>query len=241
LLLDAEQVNDSSSRRFTIFRPMMRRALLCGAALLAAGCHHDPPATPPEPKLMPATPLALSATATQHIVLLPSFGMSVAPNVPVAWRAGIGQGDDVLRSLDSSIARTLDDRGLHRAWIFPADLERTFRREPTYAPDPRLLFEIPLLAVNLAVGATAPSELADQLSRLIRFHEGARFVLAPVGLRFEATPAGLAGARIRLVLIDGRTGEVNWIGDISGDVSPTFAPVVLTSLGDRIAGLIVGP
>src|SRR5579859_3173857 len=144
LLADTEQVNDRSQSNQLFSRMSMyalgRRGLVSVAAIFAialiAGCHHDPPATPPAPKAMPAAPLALSALATQRIVLIPSFGLWVAPDVPAAWRTGLSRPDDELRALDSAIVSSLSARGVNRTWIFPAALDRDHRRNPNYVPDP---------------------------------------------------------------------------------------------------------
>lgn len=209
---------------------------------LLAGCHHDPAATaaaPAPPKLVPAAPLALSALAAQHIVLLPAFGLTVAPDVPVAWRAGMRPVDAELRKLDSAIATSLTDRGLNRTWIFPVDLAKDHRRNPDYVPDPYLLPEIPLLVPRLEVGNTAPVDLASQIRTFISFHEGSRFVLAPVGPRFEVVAPGSVRATLRIVILDARTGQVNWIGDVGGDAGASYSPAVLTALAERVGGLIV--
>ena len=216
-----------------------RRPLVPLAIILAVGCHHSPPAGPPTPTLFPAAPLALSAAATQRIILLPSFGMSVSPEIPIAQRASFGPSAVTLERLDSALAAVLSDRGITRAWILPSALERDFKRSPTYVTDPHLLFEIPLLVPNLAIANTAPSELAAQIRTYVSFHDGSRFVLAPVALRFEPGLGGGVGARLRLVMLDGRTGEVTWIGDVNSETRPAFDQFVLTSLAERVAGLVV--
>ena len=221
-------LDGSSLRRVTIL-----------AAALSAGCHHDPPATAAAPKAMPAAPLALSALATQHIVLIPSFGLWLAPDVPATWRTGLGRVDAELRSLDSAIVSSLSARGVNRTWIFPAALDNDHRRNPTYVPDPYLLPEIPLLVPKLEVGNTAPVDLASQLRTFISFHDGSRFVLAPVGPRFELGAGGSVRATLRLIVLDGRTGEVTWVGDVSGDAGAAFSPTILTALAERVGGLIV--
>ena len=183
--------------------------------------------------------MALSATATQHIVLLPSFGMSVSQDIPIERRSSFGPSAATLQRLDSALAAVLTDRGITRAWILPSELERDFKRSPSYVPDPHLLFEIPLLVPNLEIGNTAPTELASQIRTFVAFHDGARFVLAPVALRFEQGLGGGVGARLRLVMLDGRTGQVTWVGDVNGETRPSFDQLVLTSLAERVASLVI--
>jgi len=207
-------------------------------AVLTGGCHHDPPAVAPAPTPMPAEPLALSALATQHIVLIPSFGMWVAPDVPATWRTGLGRPDDELRSLDSAIVTSLSARGVNRTWIFPRDLDRDHNRNPIDVPDPHLLPEIPLLVPRLEVGNTAPLDLQFALRRFIDFHQDTRFVLAPVGPRFESVAGGSVRATLRLIVLDARTGQVNWVGDVGGDAGPAFSPTILTALAERVGDLV---
>ena len=146
-----------------------------------------------------------------------------------------------MRRLDSAIVTSLSNRGINRSWVFPADLERDHRRNPTYVPDPYLISEIPLLVPRLEVGNSAPIDLASQLRTFISFHDGSRFVLAPVGPRFEMAAPNSVRATLRIVILDARTGQVTYIGDVGGDAGPQYSPAILTALAERVGGLVVNP
>ena len=63
----------------------------------------------------------------------------------------------------------------------------------------------------------------------------------PVELRFEQDKSGQGIAVLRLALLDGRLGEVRWVGEVKSDPSPTLSRAVLASLAGRIADLITTP
>jgi hypothetical protein len=68
-------------------------------------------------------------------------------------------------------------------------------------------------------------------------------VLLPIELRFEPdTTAGLGVAVLRLALVDGRLGEIRWIGNVRSDPSPTFSrATLLASIAVHLADLIAAP
>ena len=74
-----------------------------------------------------------------------------------------------------------------------------------------------------------------------QFEDRARAVLLPIELRFDKDSTGQGVAVVRLALIDGRLGEVQWIGDVRGDPSPTFSPALLTSLAAHLSDMIAAP
>ena len=48
-------------------------------------------------------------------------------------------------------------------------------------------------------------------------------------------------AVLRLVLVDARTTEFMWIGEVQSDPAATFGPAVLASLASHFADLVISP
>jgi hypothetical protein len=62
-----------------------------------------------------------------------------------------------------------------------------------------------------------------------------------VELRFDRTPEGQGVAVLRLALLDGRVGDVLWIGDVRSAPASSFSREILTSLAAHSADLIAAP
>src|SRR5207247_1057749 len=90
----------------------------------------------------------------------------------LGWAASIARPRSMLRALDSAIVAELAQRGLRSRWYFPADLERSYKSNPTYAPDPYALAAEPLRG-KLELGKPFPDPLASQLRVLVALHEDA--------------------------------------------------------------------
>ena len=181
---------------------------------------------------------ALSGLAAQHVVILPAYGVHVLPDLD--WAAAVGRPADVARTLDADILAALDERGLRKTWIFPDQLEQSYRRNSTYATDPYGLAEEPLRAPGLSADARLPEPLASQLRTLVALHEDARLVLAPVDLRFEKAGTGGRGV-LRLVLIDPRYSSVVWVGELSSDAQPAFGPAISAGIASQLANVVSVP
>lgn len=215
-------------------RARFRRVVL--ALPLAAGCAAaaPKPAAPPEPSQH-----ALSGLARVPVAMLPTYAVHVMPGL--AWADAIGPTDAVRQTMDADIAAAFEDRGLRHVWVFPPELEASFKRNASYATDPRELAEEPLRSPSLALDARIPEPLASQLRTLVALHDDVRLVLAPVDLRFE--PAGAAAGRavLRLVLVDARLSSVRWMGEITSDTASTFGPVLTASIAAKLAGVVATP
>jgi hypothetical protein len=211
-------------------------ALGCAFAVSAGGCGGSASQTPaqaPAPRELPDH--ALSGLAAQHIVLLPTYSVRIAPNL--AWSSAVGRPVDVQRTLDADLLAALDERGLRKVWIFPEDLAQSYRRNASYSTDPYGLAEEPLRSSMLAVDQRLAEPLASQLRTLIALHEDARLVLAPVELRLE--PAGTGGRGVlRLVLLDPRMSVPRWIGEVASDPAPAYGPVISASIASKLANLV---
>lgn len=159
----------------------------------------------------------------------------------LGWTARIPRSREYLRSFDAALADELAARGLKSQWVWPADLVRAARANPSYAVDPYGLAAAPLRSPTIASGTRIGDPLATQLRTMVALQERARAILLPVELRFEKDTTGQGVAVVRLALIDGRLGEVRWIGDVRSEPSPTFSGALLTSLAAHLSDLIAAP
>ena len=206
-----------------------RRTLV--ASLLVAGVACGGAAKPnTQPELADHS---LSGLAAQHIVLLPTYSIRVMPGL--SW--SVGRPMDIQRTLDADLLAALDERGLRKIWIFPEDLQASFKRNATYAADPYTLAEEPLRSPALNTQQRLPEPLASQLRTLVALHEDARLILAPVEVRFEPTGTG-GRAVLRLVLVDPRLSRPTWIGEVVSDSTTAFGPVISASLAAKLANLV---
>ena len=208
--------------------------LLCSLSLAIAGCGGKP-AQPPEP-LVPVRPLA--ALAAQHVVVAPTYKLRETD--VLGWTAQIPRSREYLKSLDDEIAFALGERGLKSQWIWPADLQKSMRGNPTYAVDPYTLAADPLRNPDLAAGSKVGEPLATQLRTTVALQD-ARAVMIPVELHFEKEKDGQGIAVLRLAVLDGRLGEVRYISNVKSDPSPTFSRALLASVANKVADLVTAP
>ena len=205
--------------------------LLFSAAPFLGACKTSSP-TPAQP-----AEHALSGLAAQHVVLLPTYVVRVAPGL--GWT--VPRLTEVARTQDADIAEAFRDRGI-RTWILPSGLDSAFRRNPTYATDPHTLAEEPLRSPSLSGDQRLPEPIASQLRTIVALHDDTRLVLAPVELRIEAATGGASpGAGrgvLRLVLVDARTSSVRWVGDVTSDPAPAFGPSITASIASKLSAVI---
>lgn len=220
-------------------RPFLH--LLCALTLATTACGGSGASTPstvPEPQA-PVRPFA--ALMAQQVIVAPTHSMREAD--ALGWTKQVPRSRELMRALDSAITHELGERGITHQWIFPADLVRAARSSPAFSQDPYALAADRLRADNVGPGTSVGSPLIMQLRTMIALQENARIVLLPVELRFERdTTAGQGVAVLRLALLDGRLGEVRWIGDVRSDPVSTFSrDALLTSVAAHLADLIAAP
>lgn len=208
----------------------MRRLPLSCLLLAAFTASFTACGGPPKPAPEPAEH-SLANLAAQHIALLPTYATRVVPGL--GWTS-IDRPADLKTTLDADILAAFDERGIRKQWIFPADLARGHRQNPTYTADPFELAEEPIRASALVLETRLPEPLASQIRGLIALHEDVRYVLAPVELRFEKAGTGGRGV-LRLVLVDARLSSVKWIGEISSDTLPAFSPAISAGIASKFA------
>jgi hypothetical protein len=206
--------------------------LCCLPLLLACGGGQQTSQTS-SPAPAPSRPLA--SFAGQRVVLTPVYRLREGD--PLGWGAQIPRSRELLRALDTALASELAQRGLEKLWVYPADRSRSMRASPTYAVDPYALAVEPLRSASVAPGGKLGDPLVSQLRTVVALHDS-RAVLLPVELRFDRDKSGQGIAVLRAVLVDGRVGEVRWVGEAASDPAPAFSRAVLASVASRFADLI---
>lgn len=226
--------------RRTFHHIIVTRSLrhLCVFAILLAACHGGTPAEGASPVEQPVRPLA--QLASQRVIVTPAYYL--VGGDALGWGAQLPKGREYLRTVDEEIATTLAERGLKSQWLYPPDLMRATRANPTYAVDPYTLGANILRGPDVVSGTRLADPLATQIRTMIALQEGARAVLVPVEVRFEkAGTTGQGVATLRVALLDGRLGDVRWIGTVRSDPAPTYSRAVLTSLAAHFADLFTAP
>ena len=112
------------------------------------------------------------------------------------------------------------------------------KRNMGYASDPYSLGATGLRNRALKLEDQAPMVLVNNLRSLIALGD-ARYALVPVELSFirkgnEIRPV------LRLVLVDGRVGQIVWFGDIAGAALTAFSSAEIGVFAQRIADLVSG-
>lgn len=181
----------------------------------------------------------LAALASQQVIVTPTHAMREVD--PMGWTKQIPRSRELLRALDDSIAAELAARGLATQWVFPPALVRAAEGSPSYKVDPYML-AAGALRTGGVVGNPVPGNLATQLRTMIALQESARAVLIPVELRFERDTAGLGVAVLHVALVDGRLGQLRWIGDVRSAPLASFTRgPLLQSIAAHFADLIAAP
>lgn len=181
----------------------------------------------------------LAQLAAQRVIVTPSFGLVTTD--ALGWNAQIPKPRDYMRVLDDEIYSVLAERGLKTQWIYPADLVRAMKASPTYAVDPYSIGAGILRNPGVVSGTRLGDPLATQLRTMIALQEDARAVIVPVELRFEKEKTGQGSAVLRVALLDGRLGDVRWIGSVRSDPADKFSRALLSSVAAHLADLITAP
>lgn len=175
----------------------------------------------------------LAPFAGQKVSVMPIQFLRVDTTAPVKaqdWAS-------LRRELNDSIGVAIAERGIGKKWAYAADIERMAKRNAVYVSDPNSLGAGGLRNRALKAGEPAPPVLINNLRPMIALGDS-RWALIPVELGFAG-----AGAEkhpvLRLVLLDGRVGQVTWYADLPGVASPTFGSADIGALAQRIADLVV--
>ena len=208
--------------------------LLLALPLALAACQTGGGAEGPAPFADPVRPLA--ALTTQQVIVAPVNRLRESD--ALGWTGQIPRSREFMRSFDEALEAELGARGLKSRWVYPDALARAARSNPSHAVDPYALALSPLRAANAVAGVRLADPLASQLRTMIALQESARALLIPVELWFERDADGKGVAVLRLAMVDGRTSEVRWLGDVRSDPTSSFSRELLTSLAAHTADLI---
>ena len=224
---------------FLVVRPALRLLLTLPLALSACQSggggveQTDAAAAPTRP---------LGALVTQQVIVAPVNRLREAD--PTGWVRQIPRSREFLRAFDTALQNELSARGLGTRWVYAGALERAARSNPSHAVDP---YALELAALRSTTTEAVPGKrladpLASQLRTMIALQENARLLLLPVEISFDRLDDARGFAVLRLALVDGRTTEIRWIGDVRSEPSNVFSrELVLASLVARTADLIAAP
>jgi hypothetical protein len=143
------------------------------------------------------------------------------------------------RELDDSIGAAIAGRGVGTKWAYAADIARLARRNTAYVSDPYTIGAGGLRARTLEANQQLPRTLIDNLRSLIALGDS-RYALVPVDLSL-VRQGGDWKAVLRLVLVDGRRGQLIWFADIAVDTDPAFTGAAAGRIAHRVADLVVAP
>jgi len=157
----------------------------------------------------PTAPLPTAGMSGQQVGILPIT--LIGAEDTLHWDAVVGEREKA----DSVLTALLKARAPEVGWVGPEELRRSARRAPGIATDPEQM-ATPLLRNPSMVIVLDP--LRSQLRTLAAIAGGMRYVLAPAGLVYRRT-VGLPGGRtdhpaataeLTVVMVDVRTGRVEW-------------------------------
>ena len=196
--------------------------VLALAACNRGGANTEPGAAP-----------ALASYATQRLVVTPTARVRAPDSTYLAQALGGARG--VGRALDDAIAARLRELDVARHWFLPADVQRAFERNRTYAADPYQLAVEPIRSGDFEAGKKYGEPLASQLRTMVALQEEARYLVLPIELRVED-----ARVTLRVALLDPRAADAKWVGTIETDagVAPARS---LTQLAERFVNLFFAP
>ncbi len=218
------------------------------AALACGGSAAKPSAAEisPAPTTVLAPPGQLARFAALKVMVLPAQSVQ-ADSLP-AWRNTATVGKALLAALDSAVEGALNQRGMQTMWVYPAALQRSARRNPTYLTDPYVMQALDPVRQALKKPQDALSEpFASQLRALAGVNDS-RYSLIPLVLRFEPSgitaqgqglAQGQARAVLRSVVVDARGAQVVWVGEVASEPQAAFSAAILASLAQRVADLVV--
>lgn len=189
------------------------------SSLASPALAQEQSAAPAGPPLASFTALRVSVTPVQSW-----HADSTGWSRTVDWPAARAQ-------FDSTLQAVLEERGLGKKWLYASDLVRIAKRNPTYATDPHALGIARLRTMEMRPGNSIPSLLADNLRPFTALGDS-RYVLIP----FELRAAG-DGVVLRLALVDTRSRNLVWAGDLSVPGGARMPVEAAT----RLANLIIEP
>jgi hypothetical protein len=156
---------------------------------------------------------------------------TAAPVKPGEWSA-------VRKEIDDSIGAAISERGIGKKWMYGSDVVRLSKRNAVYVNDPYTLGAGGLRTRPLKAEEQAPRTLIDNMRSIIALGD-ARYALVPVELVFTKEGSA-AHAVLRLVMLDGRAGQVVWFGDMKVDPGKAFNSAAIGTMAQQVADLVAG-
>ncbi len=142
----------------------------------------------------------------------------------------------LLDAFDRQLSAHLSEGGIADGWMYPADILRTARRNPTYVTNPLALGAQPLKSEKAREGTPLPEPFQSRLRAILAL-SGGRHALVPVAIRVDTTQVP-ALAELRLTLVDGRQSRVLWTAILETRFDGGAAAAA-DSLAARTAALFV--
>lgn len=176
--------------------------------------------------------LPLGSFAAQRVSVLPVQFLRADSGAPVSsadWAM-------LRKEIDDSIGTAIAERGIGKKWAYAPDVARMAKRNAGYVSDPYALGAGSLRSRPLKPEEQASRTLVDNMRSLIALGDS-RYALVPVELAFAKKESAWQ-VNLRLVLLDGRIGQVLWFGDLPMDVGSTFGSVTAGALAQRVADLV---
>lgn len=228
------------------------RATVPLVLLAAAGCaaigHR---ATPDAVDLRPLPVRAGTGLGGERIIVLPLS--MIRHGDTFGWADSISNPRDYLIDLNARIERALTTHVPRAVWVFPTTLVQVANRNPGYLSDPYGMDASQFSPDHWRRGNKLEDPLAGDLRTYTGFLD-ARVALVPVELRFfpRPVPRGhtipdgeiammhadsahhMGRAVLRIAVVDTRTTDVMWVGDVVSDPAPALTPALVSNLVDRL-------
>jgi hypothetical protein len=205
---------------------LARSLQLYAAALFFTGSAASAQATPP-------VDAPLAPFAAQRVVVMPIQFLradSVSPVKALDW-------ESVRKEVDDSIGAAIAERGIGKKWMYAPDVARGAKRNAGYVGDPYALGGGSLRAPRaMKPQEQAPRVLIDNMRSHIALGD-ARYALLPLELAF-AKRGTESRTQLRVVLLDGRVGQVVWYADLSVDTGGAFGSAAIGTLAQRVADIV---
>lgn len=198
--------------------------------LALSACGGPKPTVPESPfTQVPPSPLPLGALSGAKVLLLTAGGI-VAGDSAQPLPALEARRSALLTASYAALDTALRRDAREVDWMGLDEQERAARRNPTLNIQPARFNTTALFPVQVE---RVPDPLWGQI-RTIAAVTGARYIVAPAGVRFLGTPAALSATYV-LVMADARTGAVVWRGRLDGAPQATAEAALASAAGTAVA------
>jgi len=151
----------------------------------------------------------------QRVLVLP---VQYVTRTAAGWIGGAANAEQAARQADSEITFALGEEGGRAYWVTPAEQVEVLRRRPSIEVNPYMLS-----ADEARREGGDLKDVRDPLYGEIRMLAAlfdTRFAVWPLEVYYEPGEEGAAGrVAIRTFLLDARSGDVLWYGQVEGVAS----------------------